>query len=660
MLLFALAYLGGVLTIASPCILPVLPFVFARADQPFLRRGLPMLLGMGLTFAVVATLAAVGGGWAVQANEYGRYVAIALLALFGVTLLFPELSDRLTRPLVALGGRLSESADRNESGSVWPSLLLGIATGLLWAPCAGPVLGLILTGAALQGANVQTTFLLLAYAAGAATSLALALLIGGRVFTAMKRSLGAGEWVRRGLGAAVLVAVVAIFFGVDTGFLTQISLANTASLEQSLVDRIHPASAKVAAAEPSSSVVMPEGGGAMMSANPSMMMSANAPTMAMTGKPGAEPSSSVVMPEGGGAMMSANPSMMMSANAPTMAMNGAPTAAMKAAEAPASKALPVEGSLPSLAGAVEWLNSPPLTPDELKGKVVLVDFWTYSCINCLRSIPYVRAWADKYKDQGLVVIGVHAPEFAFEKNIGNVKQAVAKLRIDYPVAIDNDYAIWRAFSNEYWPADYFIDANGKIRHHFFGEGDYAESEKVIQQLLAEAGKGVSSADIVSVNATGAEAASDAADVQSPETYIGFARSENFASPGGAVGDKPHDYATGDLSHLNDWGLSGDWTVGGQSATLNKTDGAIAFRFHARDLHLVLGPSADGKPVRFRVTIDGAAPGESHGADVDANGEGMVTDHRLYQLVRQSGSIMDHTFSIQFLDPDVQAYAFTFG
>jgi cytochrome c biogenesis protein CcdA/thiol-disulfide isomerase/thioredoxin len=619
MLLFALAYIGGVLTIASPCILPVLPFVFARADQPFLRRGLPMLLGMGLTFAIVATLAAVGGGWAVQANEYGRYIAIALLALFGVTLLFPELSDRLTRPLVALGGRLSESADRNENGSVWPSLLLGIATGLLWAPCAGPVLGLILTGAALQGANVQTTFLLLAYAAGAATSLALALLIGGRVFTAMKHSLGAGEWVRRGLGAAVLVAVVAIFFGLDTGFLTQISLANTASLEQGLVDRIHPASGKVAA-EPSSSVVMPEGGGAMMSANPSMM----------------------------------------SANAPTMAMNGNPGVMMKAAEAPASNALPVEGSLPSLAGAVEWLNSPPLTPEQLKGKVVLVDFWTYSCINCLRSIPYVRAWADKYKDQGLVVIGVHAPEFAFEKNIGNVKQAVAKLKIDYPVAIDNDYAIWRAFNNEYWPADYFIDAKGQIRHHFFGEGDYAESEKVIQQLLAEAGRGNLPVDMVSVNATGAEAAPDAADVQSPETYIGFARSENFASPGGAVGDTPHVYSTGDLKQLNDWGLAGDWTVGGQSATLNKTDGAISFRFHARDLHLVLGPSADGKPVRFRVTIDGAKPGESHGADVNADGEGTVTDHRLYQLVRQSGPVMDRTFTIQFLDPDVQAYAFTFG
>src|SRR5277367_2219161 len=620
MLLFALAYIGGVLTIASPCILPVLPFVFARADQPFLRRGLPMLLGMGLTFAVVATLAAVGGGWAVQANEYGRYIAIALLALFGVTLLFPELSDRLTRPLVALGGRLSESADRNENaGSVWPSLLLGVATGLLWAPCAGPVLGLILTGAALEGANVQTTLLLLAYAAGAATSLALALLVGGRVFAAMKRSLGAGEWIRRGLGAAVLVAVVAIALGVDTGFLTQVSLASTASLEQSLIDRFHPAGGRV----------------------------------------DTTPSSSVVM-AGGGAMMSANPSMMMSANAPTMAMNANPAAMMKAAPAAAAaENLPVEGSLQSLSGAVEWLNSPPLTAETLKGKVVLVDFWTYSCINCLRSIPYVRAWAQKYKDQGLVVIGVHAPEFPFEKNIDNVKNAGARLKIDYPVAIDNDYAIWRAFNNEYWPADYFVDAEGRIRHHYFGEGDYAESEKVIQQLLAEAGKGNLPANVVSVSATGAEAASDEADVKSPETYIGYMRAENFASPGGAVSDAAHDYSVADLK-LNDWGLAGAWTVGGQYATLDKKDGAISYRFHARDLHLVLGPGADGAPVRFRITIDGAAPGESHGADVDANGEGVVTENRLYQLVRQTGPIVDRTFTIEFLDPDVQAYAFTFG
>jgi cytochrome c biogenesis protein CcdA/thiol-disulfide isomerase/thioredoxin len=654
MLLFALAYIGGVLTIASPCILPVLPFVFARADQPFLRRGLPMLLGMAATFAVIATLAAVGGGWAVAANEYGRYAAIALLALFGVTLLFPELSDRLTRPLVALGGRLSQSADRGDhAGGVWPSLMLGVATGLLWAPCAGPVLGLILTGAALEGANVETTLLLLAYAAGAATSLALALLVGGRVFAAMKRSLGAGEWIRRGLGAAVLVAVMAIAFGVDTGFLTQVSLANTAALEQSLVDRLHPAAGKVGV-EPSSSVVMT--GGAMMSANPSMMMSANAPAMAMSANPaGAKadpgPPSSLVA-TGGGAMMSANPSMMMSADPAKMAM-------MKAAPAVAPEALPVEGSLPPLSGVVEWLNSPPLTADELKGKVVLVDFWTYSCINCLRSIPYVRAWAEKYKDQGLVVIGVHAPEFPFEKNIDNVKQAVAKLKIDYPVAIDNDYAIWRAFHNEYWPADYFIDAECRIRHHYFGEGDYAESEKVIQQLLAEAGKRELPAGVVSVNATGAEAGSDEADVGSPETYIGYDRAENFVSPSGVVNDAPHVYSLADLK-LNDWGLAGDWKVGGEYASLDQKDGSIAFRFHARDLHLVLGPGPGGKPVRFRVTIDGAQPGESHGADVSADGEGVVTENRLYQLVRQSGPIMDRTFTIQFLDPDVQAYAFTFG
>src|SRR5271163_2123082 len=560
MFLFILAYIGGVLTILSPCILPVLPFVFARADQPFLRRGLPLLLGMAATFAVIATLAAVGGGWAVQANEYGRYAAIALLALFGVTLLFPELSDRLTRPLVALGGRLSESADRNEhAGSVWPSLLLGVATGLLWAPCAGPVLGLILTGAALQGANVQTTLLLLAYAAGAATSLALALLVGGRVFAAMKRSLGAGEWIRRGLGAAVLVAVVAIALGVDTGFLTQVSLASTASLEQSLIDRFHPAGGRVDTT-PSSSVVM-AGGGAMMSANPSMMMSANAPTIAMNGTPagkgGAEPQSSVVT-AGGGAMMSANP--------PTMAMNANPAAMMKAAPAAAAaENLPVEGSLQSLSGAVEWLNSPPLTAESLKGKVVLVDFWTYSCINCLRSIPYVRAWAETYKSAGLIVIGVHTPEFAFEKDPDNVRRAVAELKITYPVALDDDYKIWKAFSNSYWPADYLVDATGKVRFHHFGEGKYDETERQIQELLKERDGQLAVNGFVKVTATGAEAPPDS-DVQSPETYIGYDRADSFLSPGGLEHDAPRLYSLPKHLELNQWGLSGTWTDAPQVAT----------------------------------------------------------------------------------------------
>ena len=615
MILFILAYLGGVLTIVSPCILPVLPFVFARAGQPFLRSTLPMLIGMAATFAAVATLAALGGGWAVEANEYGRYAALVLLAIFGVILLFPSLSDHLTRPLVSLGARLSQSADRsNRSGgsAVAASLLLGVATGLLWAPCAGPVLGLILTGAALQGASIGTTLLLLAYALGAATSLALALLIGGRVYQAMKRSLGVGEWLRRGVGVAVLLAVVAIAMGLDTGLLTQASLASTASLEQGLVDRFHPLNQ-----DKPSSVVMKSDGGAMMSTTNAMMMSA---------KPDAA----------GGSM------------------------AMAMTAKPATEQLPVERPAPSLDGAVQWLNSEPLTAAGLKGKVVLVDFWTYSCINCLRAIPYVEAWAQKYKDQGLVVIGVHAPEFAFEKNVDNVKKAIADLGITYPVAIDNNYAIWRAFDNEYWPAHYFIDAKGQVRHHHFGEGDYDQSERVIQQLLAEAGKTDVSNDIVAVKATGAEAAaSNEADVQSPETYVGYLRSQNFVDDTGTVNDAAHDYAAA-TPKLNEWGLSGNWTVGGQQATSNNADTSLYYHFHARDLHLVLGPAADGKPIRFQITIDGKPPGDNHGVDTDANGNGVVTGQRLYQLVRTNGSVADHTFEIKFLDPGAQAYAFTFG
>jgi thiol-disulfide isomerase/thioredoxin len=291
--------------------------------------------------------------------------------------------------------------------------------------------------------------------------------------------------------------------------------------------------------------------------------------------------------------------------------------------------------------------------------VVLIDFWTYSCINCLRAIPYVRAWADKYKGQGLVVIGVHAPEFAFEKNVKNVRTAVSNLKIDYPVAVDNDYAIWRAFNNQYWPAHYFVDAEGRIRHHHFGEGDYAESERVIQQLVAETGNAGVATDIVAVKASGVEAGADMANVQSPETYVGYDRAENFISPGGAVEDAPHVYETAALRR-NEWALTGDWTIGKEDAVLNQKGGSIAYRFHARDLHLVLGPAQDGKQVRFRVTMDGAAPGASHGTDIDADGQGVVTGQRLYQLIRQSGTIADRTFTIEFLDSGVQAYAFTFG
>jgi cytochrome c biogenesis protein CcdA/thiol-disulfide isomerase/thioredoxin len=590
MILIVLAYLGGALTIVSPCILPVLPFVFARADRSFLSSGLPMLAGMVVTFAGVATLAAVGGGWVVAANEYGRYAALALMALFGVALLFPALSDRLTRPLVALGARMSQSAEADGQGrgaAILSSAVLGVATGLLWAPCAGPILGLILTGAALQGANVQTTLLLVAYAAGAATSLALALVIGGRVFTAMKRSLHAGEWVRRSLGAAVLVAVVAIFFGLDTSLLTQVSLAGTTALEQRLLDRLRPGDDTKAA-----------------------------------------------MHAGNGASM---------------------TASQSSKDVP----LPVEDVLPSYAGAAAWLNSPPLTAEALKGKVVLVDFWTYSCINCLRSIPYVRAWAEKYKDKGLVVIGVHTPEFAFEHDIANVKRAVTDLKIGYPVAIDNDYTIWQAFENHYWPAHYFIDAQGHVRYHHFGEGDYDESERVIQHLLKEAGHTDVASGVVSVSPSGAEAAADERDLRSSETYIGSNRAENFASPEGMAQNTPRAYSVGTLN-VNQWGLSGDWSVGLEHADLNRKDGAIVYRFHARDLHLVMGAAPGHGPIRFHVTIDGKPPADSHGADVNAEGSGAVDGQRLYQLVRLNGAITDHTFEIQFLDPGVQAFAFTFG
>ena len=332
---------------------------------------------------------------------------------------------------------------------------------------------------------------------------------------------------------------------------------------------------------------------------------------------------------------------------------------MMSAKTAGGATLDNEGQLPSLAGAQTWLNSAPLTADALRGKVVVIDFWTYSCINCLRAIPYVRAWADKYASQGLVVIGVHAPEFAFEKNVANVQKAVADLRIRYPVAVDNQYAIWRAFGNQYWPAHYFIDAKGQIRHHHFGEGDYEGSERVIQQLLAEAGMTTAANGLVSVKAIGVEAPPDLAAVESPETYVGYERAEHFVSPGSAVRDKPHVYSDGD-PRLNEWGLVGDWTIGAEHAALNKPVGRIVYRFHARDLHLVLGPAPDGRPIRFRVTIDGKVPGNSRGTDVDANGQGVVTGQRLYQLIRQSGDITDHTFEIEFLDPGVSAYAFTFG
>ncbi|MRW93176.1 redoxin domain-containing protein [Duganella sp. FT80W] len=641
MLLILLSYLGGALTILSPCILPVLPFVFARTGQPFVRSGLPLLVGMALTFALVATLAAVGGGWVVQANQYGRWIALVLMAFFGVTLMLPHLADRLTKPLVALGDKLSSKAqdgDASAAGGARSSLLLGVATGLLWAPCAGPVLGLVLTGAALNGASVGTTLLLLAYAAGAATSLALALLVGGKVFSAMKRSLGAGEWIRRGLGVSMLAGVAAIATGADTGILTRVSTVATAGVEQKLIDTLAPRG------EPQQTDA-PAGG--------AMMRSAAA----------ARDEAQADAPAGGAMMRSAAAARDGAADALRPAEGGGPAMMSRVAltQGAAGPTLPVEGKLPSLNGAVEWLNTAPLTAEQLKGKVVLVDFWTYSCINCLRSLPYTKAWADKYRDQGLVVIGVHAPEFAFERNVNNVRKAVKDQGITFPVAIDNDYAIWRAFNNQYWPAHYFIDAQGRIRYHHFGEGEYARSEQVIQQLLEEAGhKNVSSSVVSAEDAKGIQQQSDMGQVGSPETYLGYERTENFASPERQAANAARQYTAPAKPALNQWGLAGNWLSQPEQITLQQANGSIVYRFHARDLHLVLGPTKDGKPVRFRVTVDGAAPGQNHGSDVAADGSGVIDSQRLYQLVRQSGNVTDHTFNIEFLDPGVQAYAFTFG
>lgn len=589
MTLLIIAYLGGALTIFSPCILPILPFVFVRAEQPFLRSALPMLLGMASTFALLASLATVGGSWVINANSYGRYAAIFLLALFGLGLVFPRFAQFGTQSIVSWGNSLTNRSLSNKAGpTAASSFILGIATGLLWAPCAGPILGLILTGAALNGASFQTLFLLLAFGVGAATSLGVALSVSGKLFTSMKQYLGVSEGIRKAIGIGVISGALAIAFGLDTGFLARISYANTESLEQSVLDRFS------------------------------------------------------------------------SAKNPAPVLDGTQVSSTSHDEPQLYRStLPVEGLAPPLDGAVEWLNSAPLTMEQLRGKVVLVDFWTYSCINCIRTVPYVRAWAEKYKDKGLVVIGVHTPEFAFEKKIDNVSKAVESFKIGYPVAIDNDYKIWRAYSNNYWPAHYLIDSNGKIRYHHFGEGNYRKTEQAIQDLLHEAGIQAAAEPAVNPDAKGAEASPDLGNVRSLETYLGYERATGFTASEKIVEDVAASYSLTTLG-LNEWGLSGTWTVGAEKATLDRSDGSLAIRFRARDLHLVMGLSETSKPVRYKVTIDGKAPGTDHGSDIDAQGNGTVENTKLYQLIRQSADVKEHEFEILFLDKGAAVYAFTFG
>ncbi len=560
MWLLVLAYFGGVLTILSPCILPVIPFVFARSGRSFWQSSFPLLVGMALTFALVATVASIGGGWAVQANSYGRILALAVLGLFGLTLLLPSVAEWVTRPLVRVGSALSNRA--SDRGNAGQSFVLGIATGLLWAPCAGPILGLVLTGAALGGGRLWTAILLFVYALGAATSLGVAIFAGQRVLNRLKRSLGVEEVIRRGLGVLILVGVAVIGLGLDHGLLTKLSGASTNSLEAGLIAKVRPG------------------------------MMNHAVERSVAGH--------VVLDD--------------------------------------------EGPLPAIPAPATWVNTPALSASALHGHVVLVDFWTYSCINCLRSLPYVKQWADQYRQAGLIVLGVHTPEFAFEKERANVEKAIGDLGIDYPVALDNDYVVWNAFHNEYWPAHYLIDGNGRIRYHHFGEGSYDETEGAIRRLLAA--QGATLPPPLKVSAGGIEAASDDADVQTPETYLGAARRTGYVQANKAL-------------DANEWSLGGRWAVDAERITLHSPQGEVKLRFHARDAHIVLAPAASG-PVRFQVLLDGHAPGKAAGVDVDAEGNGIVDAQRLYGLIRQTGAITDHTLTVRFTAPGVHAYSFTFG
>ncbi|MES2609717.1 MAG: cytochrome c biogenesis protein DipZ [Pseudomonadota bacterium] len=582
MTLYILAFAGGMLTLLSPCILPVLPFVFARHDRPAAQGNLPLLAGMVVTFAAVASLGAVAGAWAVHLNQAGRWIALASLAWFAVSLLLPGVAGWWSRPLVLAGERLL----RVRTQRPWlGSALLGVATGLVWSPCAGPVLGLVLSSAALAGPDVHTSLLLLSYGAGAAVALAAALRMGARPLAALKARWLPGVAGSRLAGGVMLAAVLAVALGVDTGVLARLTGPGAAGgFEARLLQR------------------------------------------AMPGAEAAE------LPQD---------------------RNGAPR--------PSS--LPIESTRVSLDGGTQWLNAAPQSIAALRGKVVLVNFWTYSCVNCLRTLPYVKAWAHKYADRGLVVVGVHTPEFAFEKDPGNVQRALRDLGIPYPVVQDNDFRIWRSFNNRYWPALYFVDAQGRVRHHQFGEGGYAASERVIEELLREAGaSSPASTGAVPPDARpdtrGLGLAADAGTLRSPETYLGYEKGSRPRVTGSAVADQPANYTAAPLQ-ANTWSLAGNWTLGPEFVQAHQPGGRLAVRFEARDANLVLG-AATGQPVRFRVTLDGQPPGIHHGTDVDAEGNGVTDATRLYQLIRQGGAVKPRTVEIQFLDAGARSYAFTFG
>jgi cytochrome c biogenesis protein CcdA/thiol-disulfide isomerase/thioredoxin len=534
---------------------------------------------MSTTFALFSALAIVGGDWIVHVNQWGRTVSLLLLTLFALSLFFSGLAEKLTRPFTRIGNSINPSGA--ELGFK-KSFFLGIATGLLWAPCAGPILGLVLTGAAIKGASINTLGLLFSYALGAATALSMALFMGSKLSGFFRRYLNTEHFLRQLLGIGVLIGVAIIAFGWDRGVLTRVSKIQTQSIETKLIGSLDPESKAREVSESSKNTK--------------------------------------------GAYKS-------------------------------------EGLLPSLSGATTWLNSAELTPAMLKGKVVLIDFWTYSCINCLRSLPYVKAWSEKYKNDGLLVVGIHSPEFAFEKDLGNVQKAVKELGINYPVALDNNFIVWSAFKNQYWPAHYLADATGNIRYHHFGEGQYEETEGVIRELLVEDGLAKKSALLKKSNlvALQVQMPSDREQVKSPETYIGYDKAKNLIEMISVTEDVEKKYAQVKMLSLNQWTLSGWWNIHEEFAETTEAHAKISYRFHARDLHLVLGAN-DNKQIKFTVKLDGLPPGKDHGVDTDERGRGVIKGQRLYQLIRQKGdtSIRDRSFEIEFDEPGAEAFAFTFG
>lgn len=582
--LVVVGVLAGFLAGISPCVLPVLPVVLvagatAPSDVPRHQRAarpVAVVLGLVLSFSLLVLAGSEVLSFLHLPQDALRDAGIALLLVVGIGYLVPPVAALVERPFTRI-------RTREPSGSAG-GFVLGLALGLVFVPCAGPILAAITVVGATHRVSPAAVVLTAAFAAGTAVPL-LVIALAGEQLVRRARALRRHAPTLRRVGGAVLVVVaVAITFNAFDGLQRDVPGYSDA-----------------------------------LQGSTTVRNQLNALTHA--------PHTS---------LSSCNPN---------------------------ATGLVDCGPAPNFTGITAWLNTPggkPLSIAALRGKVVLIDFWTYSCINCLRSLPYVRAWAQKYQDHGLVVIGVHTPEFAFEKSLDNVRSAVHRLGITYPVAVDSDYAIWEAFSNNYWPADYFIDSKGQIRGHEFGEGDYDTSERLIQRLLADAGYRDVPGGLVTDTGAGAEAAADVNDIGSGETYIGYARSENFASPQAVAMNQPATYSVPSTFRVNQWALAGRWTVQGEKAVLDQAPGRIVFRFHARDLHLVLGPAADGRPIRFKVWLDGKAPGADHGADTDADGNGVVRQIRLYQLIRQEEGVQDRTFTIEFLDPGVQAYSFTFG